>query len=231
MRSPTAVPACSSRVAAPVEAVAVVVGLDVRVAQVGEAQLLVALAAHRSRALGPAVGLRGEALGLELALLGLGPGHLCLGVGLGGPRLVLAQPAVVLDGLVPDLGGLVALGLEPACSGPGDDEGDDRRHDDHRHDDPDDRAGVHGLLLTCRAEAPERIRGDHYPLPAPTKRGHSPQGRDHSSEYGWGRPGGSSPTRPSTASRSRSACPVCRPYSSMKSTSRRRSVLSSPPER
>src|SRR6185436_1617272 len=35
--------------------------------------------------------------------------------------------------------------------------------------------------------------------------------------------GGSSPTRPSTASRSRSACPVCRPYSSTRSkTSRRR---------
>ena len=35
--------------------------------------------------------------------------------------------------------------------------------------------------------------------------------------------GGSSPVRPSTASRIRSACPVCRPYSSMRShTSRRR---------
>ena len=40
--------------------------------------------------------------------------------------------------------------------------------------------------------------------------------------------GGSSPTRPSTASRSRSACPVWRPYSSIRSHSSRRRLACSP---
>ena len=59
-----------------VDAVAVLVGHDVGVPQVGQAELLVTLAADGGRTLRPVRGLGGEALGLELTLLRLDPRHL-----------------------------------------------------------------------------------------------------------------------------------------------------------
>ena len=90
----------------------------------------------------------------------------------------------------------------------GNDEGDDRPHADHRHDDPDDRAGVHGLLLTGRVEAPERSDVTTTRSGRPTKRGHLRQRRPHPSEYGRAARAGPHPPgrRPPRAAGRRARC-------------------------
>ena len=97
--------------------VALLVRQDVGIAAVGAAELLVALLAHRSGALRPAVGLRSQPLRLQLPLLGLDTCHLGASLRLRGARLPLTQLTVVLVGLFPDLRCLGTVGLGPARSG------------------------------------------------------------------------------------------------------------------
>ena len=82
----------------------------------------------------------------------------------------------------------------------------------HRCPPPRPPRRVRGERPACRTAAPRSGSGGY-------RRG--PTGRQPG--------GGSSPTSPSTASRSRSAWPVCRPYSSTRSNSSRRRLACRPP--